>query len=80
MAQDNIVIVYSTPTCAWCNKLKDFLNEQGVAYVDKDVSSDPEAAKELISKSGQLGVPVVDVNGNILVGFNKNKLKKLLGL
>lgn len=74
------VIVYSTPTCAWCKKLKEFLDENNIEYIDMDVSSNPDAAQEMILKSGQIGVPVVDVDGNIVVGFDKDKLKKLLGI
>lgn len=74
------VIVYSTPTCVWCRKLKEFLDKHGVHYVEMDVSSNKDAAQDMILKSGQIGVPVVDVDGKIVVGFDKDKLKRLLGI
>ena len=73
------VIVYSTPECPWCKKTKNLLNELGVGFEDFDVSSDKEKAKEMMKKSGQNGVPVVDVEGEIIVGYNPEKLKEVLG-
>ena len=70
--------VYSTPTCPFCKQAKAFLDERGVAYNDIDVSIDQEKAKEMIEKSGQMGVPVIDIDGTIVVGFDKNKLQELL--
>lgn len=72
------VRVYSTPMCPWCYKLKDFLKEHKVDFVDIDVSTDRRAALEMVKKSGQMGVPVIDVNGQIIVGFDKEKIKKAL--
>lgn len=74
------VTIYSTPTCPWCHKAKDFLKEHKVSYTDKDVSSDREAAKEMIEKSKQRGTPVLDINGKIIIGFNEPEIKKALGL
>lgn len=74
------VKVYSTTTCPWCVKAKDYLKSKGIAYEDINVSLDPAAAKEMIEKSGQRGVPVLDINGNIVVGFDKPQIDKLLGL
>ena len=74
------VTVYSTPNCPWCHKAKDFLKENKIAFNDVDVSKDKKAAAEMVEKSGQMGVPVVDVNGTIIVGFDKNALKKALGI
>ncbi len=74
------VIVYSTPSCPYCVMTKDFLKANGIAYSEIDVSSDEKAAEEMIEKSGQMGVPVIDVDGQIIVGFNKPALKKALGL
>ena len=67
------VIVYSTPTCPWCKKVKEYLGEKKVDFTDHDVSSDEKAQKEMIDKSGQMGVPVIVVNDKVIVGFN-NKL------
>ena len=67
--------VYSTPTCPWCVKLKEFLDEKKVKYEDVDVSVDHDAAKEMIEKSGQMGVPQIEINGKIIVGFDKEALE-----
>jgi len=74
------IIVYSTPSCPYCTFAKNFLKEHNVEFKDVDVSMDPEAAAEMIEKSGQQGVPVIDVDGKIVLGFNKLKLKELLKL
>jgi glutaredoxin 3 len=74
------VTVYSTQSCPWCKKVKAFLTENKVKFSDKDVGSDTKAAQEMIKKSGQQGVPVTEVDGNIVVGFDEAKLKKLLNL
>lgn len=73
------VIVYSTQSCPWCHKLKDFLKEKGVAFEDKDVSSDDAARNEMTEKSGQMGVPVSDIDGTIIVGFDQEAIEKALG-
>ncbi|MBI2671414.1 glutaredoxin family protein [Candidatus Woesearchaeota archaeon] len=72
------IIIYGTETCPWCHKAREFLKDNKIKFVDKDVSSDQKAAKEMIEKSGQQGVPVIDVNGEIIVGFDERELKKLL--
>ena len=74
------VTVYSTPTCPWCKLTKEFLDKHDVEYEDVDVSSDRERAEEMIKKSGQMGVPVTDIDGEIVIGFDEKKLKKLLKL
>jgi len=71
--------VYSTPTCPWCTRAKDFLIKKGVKYEDLDVSSNHEAQHELIEKSGQMGVPVLDIDGTIIVGFDQNAITRALG-
>ena len=70
--------VYSTPTCPWCKKAKEFLNEKQVAFDDVDVSNDEVAAKELVEKSGQQGVPVLDIDGKIIVGFDPVAIEEAL--
>ncbi len=70
--------VYSTPTCPWCHALKDFLREKNVEFEDIDVSKDQEKAKEMIEKSGQMGVPQIEINGKIIVGFDKAAIEKEL--
>lgn len=72
------VKIYSTPSCPWCIKIKDFLKEHKIPFTDIDVASDEKAGKEMVKKSGQMGVPVIDIDGTIIVGFNEAKLKKAL--
>jgi glutaredoxin 3 len=72
------VKVYSTSTCPWCVRVKDFLKEHNIKFTTIDVAEDPEAAAEMIEKSGQQGVPVIEVDGEMVVGFDEEKLKKLL--
>lgn len=72
--------VYSTPTCPWCKRVKDYLKQNNVKYEDSDVSTNRAAAEEMIKKSGQMGVPVIDIDGEIVVGFDKPALDKKLGL
>lgn len=72
------VKVYSTPTCPWCTVAKDYLKSKNVAFDDLDVSNNREAAMEMIQKSGQRGVPVIDINGNIIVGFDQGTIDRLL--
>lgn len=72
------VIVYSTPTCPYCVYAKNYFIKNGVVFKDVDVSRDRASAEEMIKKSGQMGVPVIDIDGNILVGFQPNEFDKLL--
>lgn len=72
------VKVYSTPTCPWCTMAKKYLNEKKVNYEDLDVSRNSTAAHEMITKSGQRGVPVIEIDGNIIIGFDKEKIDSLL--
>lgn len=72
------VIVYSTESCPWCKKVKAFLEENKIKFTEKNVGENQEAAKEMIKKSGQTGVPVIDANGTVIVGFDEGKLKEIL--
>jgi glutaredoxin-like YruB-family protein len=74
------VVVYSTPTCPHCNSLKDYLKRNQIAFRDIDVSKDQKMAQELVRKSGQQGVPQTEINGKIVVGFNRPKINELLGI
>jgi glutaredoxin 3 len=74
------VTIYSTPTCPYCKLAKAFLKEQNIEFKDVDVSADDKLAQEMIDKSGQMGVPVIDIDGKIIVGFDKTAMKKALGL
>lgn len=73
-----MVRVFSTSTCPFCVALKNFLKEHNIQFEDIDVSENEVAQKEMIEKSGQMGVPVVDIDGQIVVGFDQGKIKKLL--
>ena len=72
------VKVYSTKTCPWCHKVKELLNEKKVKFDDIDVGADQKAANEMVEKSGQMGVPVTDIDGQIIVGFDKEAFEKAL--
>ncbi len=72
------VKVYSTPTCPYCKMVKDFLSKKGVSFQEVDVSSDQSAAEEMVKTTGQMGVPVVVVDGEAVVGFDKEKIESLL--
>ncbi|HHT51397.1 MAG TPA: NrdH-redoxin [Eubacteriaceae bacterium] len=74
------VKVYSTPTCPWCTRVKEYLSSKNVDFVDYDVSSDRDKAMEMITKSGQRGVPVVDIEGNIIIGFDQQNIDRFLNL
>jgi len=72
------VKVYSTPTCPWCAKVKEYLKEKKVDYEDLNVAEDDKARKVMIEKSGQMGVPVIEIGETIIVGFDKEAIDKAL--
>jgi len=74
------VKVFSTPACPYCVTLKEFLKERNIEFEDIDVSQDKKASDEMIEKSGQMGVPVVEIDGEIVIGFDKEKISKLLNI
>ena len=74
------VKVYSTPTCAYCFTLKEYLKENGIKFEDIDVSKDQKAVEEIVKKTGQMGVPVIDIDGQIVIGFDKEKINTLLNI
>lgn len=74
------VIIYSTPTCTYCKHAKEFLTSKNIPYTEYNVASDLERRKEMVDKTGQLGVPVIDVDGKVLVGFDEGELSAALGL
>ncbi len=74
------VTVYSTPTCPFCIRAKQFLKDNKIEFTNHDVGSDEAKAQEMIKKSGQMGVPVLDIEGTIIVGFDKDKIKEALGI
>ncbi len=75
---DKKVVIYSTPACPYCKRAKDYLSQKGIPYTDINVAQDKEKVKEMIQKSGQMGVPVIMVDSEIIVGFNQAQLDKLL--
>ena len=77
---DHTVTVYSTPTCSWCQIAKEHLTTSGISFEDVDVSMDQQRAKEMVEKSGQMGVPVIDIDGEIVIGFDRARIDSLLGL
>ncbi len=74
------VIVYSTPTCTYCNQLKSYLRKNRIFFNDIDVAADPNAAQELQQRTGQTGVPQTDIDGEIIVGFDRPRINELLGI
>ena len=77
---DKTVTIYSTPTCHFCQMSKELFKEHNIAYTEYNVASDLEKRQEMISKSGQMGVPVIFVGDEMTVGFDKDRLSKLLGI
>ena len=79
MAQsDPKVVIYSASWCAFCHAAKDYLDKKGIKYTDKDVDSDPTIAQESIKLSGQTGIPVLDINGTVIVGFDRPRIDAAL--
>ena len=75
---DKKVVIYSTPTCPFCKRAKNYFSQKGIPYTDINVAADREKTKEMIQKSGQMGVPVIVIDGEVVVGFNQIQLDKLL--
>ncbi|HEY56750.1 MAG TPA: glutaredoxin family protein [Dehalococcoidia bacterium] len=75
---DKQVIIYSTPTCPYCKRAKDYLSRQGINYTEYNVALDRKAAKEMVKRTGQLGVPVVLIDDEVIVGFHQAQIDKLL--
>jgi len=74
------VTIYSTPSCHFCHMAKDFFKEKNIAFTDYDVAADMDKRKEMVEKSGQMGVPVIVIGNSLIVGFNKPKVAELLGI
>ncbi len=70
--------IYTTPTCPWCKKTKEFLKQKKIAYTELDVTSNEKARDEMVKKSKQMGVPVLDIDGKIIVGFDQAAIEKAL--
>jgi glutaredoxin 3 len=76
----NRIIVFSTPTCSYCNMAKQYFRRNKVRFKDVDVSRDEAAARDLVRRTGQMGVPVIDINGKLIVGFDKPQINRLLDI
>jgi glutaredoxin 3 len=74
------VIIFTTPTCTYCNAAKKYFRQKGIRFRDVDVSRDAAAARDMQRRSGQMGVPVIDIGGRIVVGFDRPKIDQLLSL
>jgi glutaredoxin 3 len=74
------VLVFTTPTCPWCVRAKQYLRQRNVKFREVDVSRDAAAARDLVRRTGQMGVPVVEIDGRPIVGFDKQQIDRLLGL
>ncbi len=77
MTEEDIVI-YSTPTCMYCEMLKSYLDQKGITYKDYNVADNKDKAKEMIQKTGQRSVPVTEIDGEVVLGFDKEKIEKIL--
>jgi glutaredoxin 3 len=74
------VIIFTTPTCSWCRRAKTYLRDRGVRFKEVDVSRDTRAASDLVRRTGQMGVPVIEIDGRPIVGFDQRQVDRLLGL
>ena len=74
------VTIYTTPTCVYCRAAKEFFREHSVAYEEKDVAKDEQARNDMVKKSGMMAVPVIDIDGTIVIGFDRAKVSQLLGI
>ena len=72
------ITIYSTPSCGYCNLAKDYFKKNRIPFTDYNVAIDPSKAEEMVKKSGQMGVPVIDVNGRVIVGFNQSAIESAL--
>ncbi len=72
------VTIYTTPSCSYCRVAKDYLRKKGVSFTEYNVAADPRRADEMVRKTGQMGVPVLDVNGRIILGFNEAAIESAL--
>ena len=74
------VKIYTTPTCPYCIRAKQFLKDNNIEFENVDISTNPDKAKEIVDKSGQMGVPVLDIEGQIIIGFDKEAIQKALNI
>lgn len=74
------VTIFSTPTCVYCKMAKEFFQKNSIEYTEKNVADDLEAQQDMIARSGQMGVPVIDIDGELIIGFDKAKIAELLDI
>jgi glutaredoxin 3 len=72
------IVMYSTPSCSYCRVAKDYFRKAGLSFTEYNIASDPKKAEEMVRKSGQMGVPVIDVNGRVIIGFNQTEIERAL--
>ena len=72
------VVIYTTPSCSYCRLAKDYFRQNGITFTEYNVAADMRKADEMVRKSGQMGVPVIDINGRIIIGFNKPEIERAL--
>ena len=77
---DKQVFIYSTPTCIYCRMAKDWFKEKGIEYTEYDLSVDAAKRDEVVKKTGQMGVPVIEIGGEIIIGFDRKRIEQLLGI
>jgi len=75
-----MIKIYSTPTCVYCKSLKEYLKENNFSFKEVDVSVNEKELEEMVEISGQMGVPVIDIDGNVIIGFDKERVDELLGI
>ncbi len=74
------VTIFTTPTCVYCTRAKEFFKKNNIAYQERDVAADQKARQDMITRSGQMGVPVIDVDGKLIIGFDQTRLKEALNI
>ena len=72
------IVMYTTPTCVYCHMAKEYLKSKNVEFTEKDLSKDRDAIQEVLDKSGQLGVPVIDIDGKLVIGFDRDRINALI--
>lgn len=80
MSGTHRVLVFTTPTCPWCQRAKSYLRSKSIPFKEVDVSRDQQAARDLVRRTGQMGVPVIEIDGRAVVGFDQRQVDRLLGL
>ncbi len=78
--QQKKVIVFTTPTCSWCRAVKQYFREKNIRFKEIDVTRDPRAAQDMVRRTGQMGVPVILIDNRPIVGFDRTKINRLLGI